>query len=168
MRQTDIKVMQYIRENARENLTTVARLSGIPVSTIYDKLRFFEKSYITRYAALLNFEKLGFAVRVNIFLRVEPKQRDELRAYLFEHSHINNLYRINNGYDYAAEGIFIDVKQMEDFVDSLEMQFKILNKHIFHIIDDVVREKFLSRKPIMNVDTQTEKAQTERYLETEC
>jgi hypothetical protein len=62
---------------------------------------------------------------------------------LLAHSRVNNLFRINNGYDYSAECLFLNIKEIEEFVENLELHFKILDKHVFHIIDDLAREKML-------------------------
>ena len=42
------------------------------------------------------------------------------------------------------EGIFKQIKDMEDFLESLEQKFKILDKKSFFIIEDIKREAFMS------------------------
>jgi Lrp/AsnC family leucine-responsive transcriptional regulator len=144
MKTTDMKIMQHIRQNARMNLTAISRKTGIPVSTIFDRLQAHEGSFITKFTALVDFAKLGFPVRANVFLKVDPQSRDGIRNHLLVHQSVNNLYRINNGYDFAAECVFTSIKEVEEFVEALEMQFKVLDKHVFHIIDDIAREKVLT------------------------
>lgn len=144
MKPTDMKILQHIRRNSRENLTTISRKTGIPVSTIFDRLKAHEDQFITKFTALVDFAKLGYPVRTNICLKVAPESREGIRSYLLVHDHVNNLQRINNGYDYAAECFFANIKEVEEFVETLEMQFKVLDKHIFHIIDDLAREKMMA------------------------
>ena len=144
MKPVDIKILQHIRQNARTNLTTISKKTGIPVSTIFDRLKAHEQTFVMKFTALLDFAKLGYPVRANIFLKVDPKSREAIKAYLYAHNRVNNLYRINNGYDYAAECVFVNIKEVEEFIEALEMQFKILDKHVFHIIDDIAREKVLT------------------------
>jgi DNA-binding Lrp family transcriptional regulator len=144
MKHTDLRILQHLRANARTSLTSISKRTGIPVSTIFDRIRNYQDQVVRRFTALLDFEKLGYPVRVNIFLKVDPQQRDGVRSHLLLHDSVNNLYRINNGYDYAAECLFTSIKEVEEFVEELESQFKILDKSVFHIIDDLAREKALT------------------------
>jgi DNA-binding Lrp family transcriptional regulator len=144
MKPADTKILEYMRHNARTNLTTISRKTGIPVSTIFDRLRSQEGEFITKFTALVDFTKLGYSVRANVFLKVDPQNRDAIKSHLLVHGSVNNLYRINNGYDFAAECVFFSIKEMEEFVETLEMQFKVLDKHVFHIIDDIAREKVMA------------------------
>jgi DNA-binding Lrp family transcriptional regulator len=144
MKTTDMKILQHIRKNSRENLTTISRKTGIPVSTIFDRLRAHEQQFIIKFTALVDFTKLGYPVRANICLKVDPQSREEVKNYLLMHERVNTLQRINNGFDYAAECVFVNIKEVEEFVETLEMQFKILDKHVFHIIDDIAREKVMT------------------------
>jgi DNA-binding Lrp family transcriptional regulator len=144
MKVNDIRILRHLRHNARSNLTTISRKTGIPVSTIFDKVRSFENDFVQRFTAIVDFTKLGYPVRANIFLKADPACREMVKSYLIAHERVNNLYRINNGYDYAAECLFTSIKEVEEFVEELESQFKILDKSVFHIIDDLAREKALT------------------------
>ena len=144
MKTTDLKILHHIRRNARENLTTISRKTGIPVSTIFDRLRSHEQQFVVKFTALVDFSKLGYPVRAYICLKVDPQDREGIKNYLCVHSGVNTLQRINNGFDYSAECLFTNIKEVEEFVESLEIRFKIIDKHVFHIIDDIVREKALT------------------------
>lgn len=146
MKATDKKVITYLRDDSRMNLTSISRKTGIPVSTIFDKLKQHRGNMIQRFTVLLDFSKLGYPIRAKIFLKVNPAHKEELRNYLYAHRSVNNLWRINNGYDYAAECLFTSIRENEEFLDEIEMRFKIEDKHVFHIIEDVAREKMLSRE----------------------
>jgi len=144
MKLNDEKILQYIRNNARMNLTTISRKTGIPVSTIFDRLKTHEQTFVTKFTAIVDFSKIGYPVKANVFLKVQPQQRDKLKHHLLAHDRVNNLFRINNGFDFSTECIFASIKEAEEFVESLELQFQILDKQVFHIIDDIAREKSLT------------------------
>ena len=101
MKPSDMKILQHIRTNARENLTTISRKTGIPVSTIFDRLKSHEQQFVIKFTALVDFAKLGYPLRANICLKVAPDSRDGVKSYLLAHNRVNNLQRINNGFDYA-------------------------------------------------------------------
>jgi DNA-binding Lrp family transcriptional regulator len=69
---------------------------------------------------------------------------EKLGSYLKAHPVINNLYKINNGYDFLAEGVFTNVKELEDFLEDLETKFLLEEKKTHYIIEDIKREEFMS------------------------
>ena len=144
LRQADFKLIAQLRKNARETLTNISKNIKIPISTLYDKLKAHEGSVITKHTTLLDFTRLGFMCRANIMLRTNKENRDRLGSYLKAHPVINNLYKINNGYDFLAEGVFTHVKELEDFLEELESNFEIQDKKTHYIIEDLKREEFLS------------------------
>jgi len=144
LKQTDIRIIAALRHNARETLTNLSKSIKVPISTLYDRLKSHEKSIITKHTTLLDFTKLGFNCRANIMLRTDRENREKLGSYLKAHPDINNLYKINNGYDFLAEGIFTNVKELEDFLEDLEGKFELEEKKTHYIIEDIKREEFMS------------------------
>jgi len=63
--------------------------------------------------------------------------------------HVNNLYKINNGFDFIAEFVFKSINEMENFFEDLESKFKIKSKDVHYIIEDVQREAFLAKPDIV-------------------
>ena len=140
----DLKILPYLRKNARERLTKISRKTGIPVSTIFDKLRTYQEELITKHVTIVNFDLIGFNSRANIILKVEKNQREELKNFIQQSKTINSAYRINNGYDFFIEAITKDMKQLENFVEEIEEKFNIKTKHVFYIVEDIKREEFLT------------------------
>jgi DNA-binding Lrp family transcriptional regulator len=149
LKQTDIKIIAALRQNARETLTNLSKSIKVPISTLYDRLKANEKSIMTKHTTLLDFTKLGFNCRANIMLRTDRDNREKLGSYLKAHPVINNLYKINNGYDFLAEGVFTNVKELEDFLEDLEAKFVLEEKKTHYIIEDIKREEFMSESAII-------------------
>jgi len=143
IKQADLKLISALRKNARESLTTISRNSRIPISTLFDRLKQQEGSIIMKHTTLLDFAKLGYNCRANLLLGVEREQRDKLISYLKAHPAINNLFKINNGFDLMAEVVFNNVKELEEFYEEMEKTFKINEKKTFYVIDDIKREAFM-------------------------
>ena len=93
----------------------------------------------------MDFSLLGFNSRAKVILKVDKTDRVSIKNLLKMHRNINALHRINNGYDFMFEAIFRNMKDLEDFINNLEEQFNILEKHIYYVIDDIKEEDFLSR-----------------------
>ncbi|MEM4264151.1 MAG: winged helix-turn-helix transcriptional regulator, partial [Candidatus Woesearchaeota archaeon] len=71
IKKKDLLIASYLRQNCRIPLTKLARRIGIPVSTIFDRLRSCEGSFIEKQTALLNFQKLGYNTRATVLLKVK-------------------------------------------------------------------------------------------------
>ncbi len=141
--QKDLKIIAYLRKNARMPLTDMSKKTNIPVSTIFDRMKNNEKGMIVKYTTILDFAKIGYNTRANITIKVEKQDKEALKEFLQKHPSINSVYKINNGFDFMIEGVFKQVIDMENFLDQLESRFQIQDKKSFFIIEDLKREEFL-------------------------
>jgi DNA-binding Lrp family transcriptional regulator len=140
----DYEIIANLRSDARMPLTTMSRKTHIPVSTLFDRLRAYKDEVFLKHTTLINFEKLGFHTRANVMIKVDRDMRDEIRDYLSRHKNINSVFKINNGYDYMFESVFPNIKDLEDFLWLLDQKFKITNKEVYYIIEDIKKEAFMS------------------------
>lgn len=140
----DFQIIAHLRQDARMPLTTMSRKTHIPVSTIFDRLKESEKSFIVKHTCLLDFSKLGYNVRANITFKAERDDKEALRDFLLKNGCVNSLYKINNGFDFLIECLFKQIKDMDYFIDDVEKRFRIQDKQSFFIIEDLKREEFMS------------------------
>lgn len=144
MKEKDIKIITNLRQDARMPLTKMSRITRIPVSTIFDRLKENERSIITKHTTLIDFSKLGYHTRANITIKVDRDDKQKLCEYLSKNNSVNSLYKINNGYDFMIEGIFKQIKDLDDFLEDIEGKFRIQDKKSYFIIQDIKRENFMS------------------------
>lgn len=150
MNQKDVKIIAHLRQNARMPLTKMSKATHIPVSTIFDRLRFNENELITKHTSLLNFSKLGYNTRANITIKVERDDKDNLKEFLMKHHSVNSVYKINNGFDFMIEGIFKQINDLEEFIELLESKFQIKDHKTFFVIEDLKREAFLTNEHLFS------------------
>ena len=138
----ELLILSQFRKNARENLTKTSRRIHIPISTIYDRLKKYEGTIIKRHTSLLDFTKLGFAIKIHLVLKVGLKDKGNVRKFLQFHPRTNSVFGISNGYDFMSEVILRNFAEVEQFMTQLE-SFNILDHHEFYIVSDLKREEFL-------------------------
>jgi DNA-binding Lrp family transcriptional regulator len=136
------KMLAELRKNARTSLLALARQLNMPASTVHDKVRRYNGSIVIKHTTLLDFGKLGYS-RALFAIKANPSGRDRLQAYLASHWGMNNLHKINSGYDFLAEYIGRDQKEIEDFAAALTNLPEVIEMQRFVIIDDVTRERFM-------------------------
>ena len=90
-KKNELVLFSALRNNGRISLTDLSRTTKIPVSTLYDKMRMYSSNIIKKYTVLLDFSKLGYAVRVHFFLKAEKRKKDALFSHL-----VNNINGITN------------------------------------------------------------------------
>ena len=149
MKAKDLMIVNELRKNARETLTNISKKTHIPISTIYEKLKQNEGNLIIKHTSLINFAKVGFNARAKIMMRGMKETKIELRKHLLSNQNVNSMYRINNGYDFMVECVFKDMKELEEFVETLDERFGLEKKQVFYIIDDLKRETFLADTEIL-------------------
>lgn len=139
----DTKIISALRKDARMPLTIMSRKTGIPVSTIFDKIKNYQGNLITKHTCMINFSKLGYSACAKIIVKVDRGKREELKQFLNKNPNVNSLFKINNGYDFMFEAIFQNLKDIEDFLESMEDRFRIIEKQVFYITEDIKRECFM-------------------------
>ena len=146
----DLLILTCLRTNARETLTSISKKTRIPISTIYERLKALESGTIKKHTSLLDFSSLGFMTWVMVAVKSDREQRQELSNYLSKHTNVNSLFKINNGYDFLIEGVFRHIKDLEDFMETLETKFSIKEKQVFYLINELKRESFLDDQALID------------------
>jgi DNA-binding Lrp family transcriptional regulator len=139
----ELLLLSFFRKDARMPLTQISRLTKIPVSTIYDKLKRFEEGVIFRHTTLLDFKKLGFDLKMHLFLKVDKDGRNDVEDYLKRNVRTNSVHKVNNGFDFMAECIFKNLQDLDAFLESLEC-FRIQERKEYFILEDLKQEGFLT------------------------
>ncbi len=133
-----------LRIDGRQPLTEISRKIHMPVSTLFDKVKSNKDSMIRRFTCLLDFRRIGFNCRAQIVLRVKKEERGEIQKHLLKHPNVNSAYKINNGYDFLIETVFKEIRELDLFLEKLDEKFKIHEKSVYYIIEDLARERFLT------------------------
>lgn len=142
----DLMILSHLRQDSRTKLTDMSRETRIPVSTIHDKIRNYkETGLIKKNTSIVNFERFGYTTQALVFLTAYRDDKEKLAELLRNNSHVNSLFKINNGWDLAAEVIFSNMKEIEDFLEKLEEKILIRDKKIFYIVHEMKREEFMSK-----------------------
>lgn len=140
----ELQLLAQFRQNSRKKLTNISKETRVPISTIFDMLKKYEKEVIRRHTSLLDFEKLGFDIRANIAIKADNNSKEELTRFIVKHQNVNSVCRINSGYDFMAETVFRSMKELQQFLDKLD-GLNVKEKDVFYITEDLKREEFMSK-----------------------
>ncbi|MCF7799162.1 Lrp/AsnC family transcriptional regulator [Candidatus Woesearchaeota archaeon] len=140
----DYVLLTALRANARQTLTQISKQTRIPISTLHERLKLQEKDMIQRFAALIDFSKLGFHTKVQLQLKCNVTDKERLRSFLKAHQHVNSIYKIAHEYDFFVEAVFEHIADVENFIENLQQEFAIVDYSAHYITKDIKREGFLA------------------------
>ncbi|MBI3032804.1 Lrp/AsnC family transcriptional regulator [Candidatus Woesearchaeota archaeon] len=144
IKKRDFIIMSYLRKNGRETLTSLSKKTSIPISSIFDKAREYQANIVSRNTVIADFTYFGYHVRAHVALKSHTETKERLLECLLKHLNVNSVYKINNGYDFLMEGIFKNIKDLEEFLDYITVTYRIRAKEIHYIIEDLKREQFMA------------------------
>lgn len=144
MNKSDLKILSALRSNARETLTNISRKTGIPISSIFDRLNKLEaEGIILRHTSLLDWKKIGFKIRVLLLLKIDVKRKDDVEKWFKEKQRVNNISRINGNLSLIIEALFRDSAELQAFLDSFKKTFREVDISVHHIVEALKQEGFL-------------------------
>ena len=135
------EIVILLRKNSRTKLTDISERCDLPLTTAYMKLANIEKMNI-KYTTLVDFKDFGFFARNKMAIKVGQHERQALETYLMSAKNVNNMYVINNGFDFFIETVFPSKVDFRSFVEDIGSKFKISEMHIFEVVEDKKRESF--------------------------
>ena len=72
------RILALLTENAKLTTGQIAKRTGIPTTTVHNRIKHLEKEgIITRYIPLLDYAKLGKGIGALIFIQAEGKSTDQ-------------------------------------------------------------------------------------------
>ncbi|MFA6090110.1 MAG: Lrp/AsnC family transcriptional regulator, partial [Candidatus Woesearchaeota archaeon] len=136
LKEKEILILGHFRNDARISLTKLSKITKVPVSTIFDKIKEYKKTNLIRkYTSLIDFKKLGYEIRTQMLISASKDSKDELQKFFINHPRVNNVFRINNGFDFLVESIFKDMQELDEFTRLID-EFGPLQKKEFFVMED--------------------------------
>ncbi len=116
----DLKILSLLKENSRIKISEIAKRLGIPVSTVYTRIKKLEQQGIIRkYTIDLDYKKLGFKVTAIILIKYDSSSKVSQRELLKEIMKFNNVekgYIITGEWDLLIIAKFKDIEELSRFI----------------------------------------------------
>ncbi|RMF54461.1 Lrp/AsnC family transcriptional regulator [Candidatus Woesearchaeota archaeon] len=137
----DALILCNLRRNSRQSIAKIGKNSGIPASTVFDRLRKLEGNIISKYVSLIDFQKIGYHIR--LFFVFKAFDKEKLKKFLINHQNINSVHSVHGENDFFVEAVFKDLNQFESFLEDLNNN-EIKEKDYYYVVEELKRESFLS------------------------
>jgi DNA-binding Lrp family transcriptional regulator len=118
--QTDVKILENLLKDARLSSRQLARKVGVSVGTILDRIKRMEQNGVIRgYCAMLDHEKLGYALTVVTEITVSKGKLMEMEKQISKISSVCAVYDVTGSTDAIAIAKFKSRKELSAFTKSL-------------------------------------------------
>ena len=148
----EILLLSNLREDGRQSITNLSRKTKIPISTIYDKLKMYERDQvIKKYTPILDFTVLGYAVRITLLVRVAADQKIRAKEFFQKHKAVNTCYRVHTAYDFLVEALFKSLEEVQQFLDATDACMAVSAKEVYYLLEECKKEDFLAEPKYLEI-----------------
>jgi len=119
----DMKIIQRLTEDAKTTYRAMAEDAGVSEATVKNRIdRMVENGVITKFTVMLDYQKLGRAIKSFIGLKIQPASLSAIVEHMKAHPDVHVLYRTSGDVDLLFEVIF---ERMEDLNEFLEKELAL-------------------------------------------
>jgi len=119
----DMQIIKCFTEDGRSTYRAIAEEAGVSEATIKNRLeRLIESGVIKKFTVMLDYHRLGRAIKAFIGLKVQPAKIHEIVDHMKAHPDVFVLYRTSGDVDLLFEVIF---EKMEDLNEFLEKELAL-------------------------------------------
>jgi len=116
LKTSDKKILQFLQDNARERLETIAYETGLSVATVQRRIKYLKSiNVITKETAQIAPESIGYGMTFLIMVELERERVDQVDAFrrkARDEPQIQQCYYITGEADFALIAL---AKDMDDF-----------------------------------------------------
>ena len=119
----DLKIIKCLNEDARRTYRAIAEEAGVSEATVKNRIdKLMEDGVIKKFTVIMDYHKLGRAIKAFIGLKVQPAKLQEIVQVIERNPDVHVLYRTSGDVDLLIEVIF---EQMEDLNGFLEKELAL-------------------------------------------
>lgn len=137
----DLRLLAQLRANARQPVLALSNGLDICRITVTKRLQALQKNVIQKYTALVDFGQLGFPIRIQLSVQPAPEDHPIFERFMKQQACLNNLYAASDSI-YIADLLFQTQSDADQFLSHLDAAFSFLDKQVYFITRELVRESF--------------------------
>ncbi|HLG42203.1 MAG TPA: Lrp/AsnC family transcriptional regulator [Planctomycetota bacterium] len=119
--ETDLRILGALIADARQSYRQIARTLGVSVATVASHAEKLEKAEVVRrYAALVDYEKLGFAFPVIIEVKVAHGKLFDAERRIAQDPHVCMVLDHTGGTDATVIARFRNRETLDKFVKKIQ------------------------------------------------
>ncbi|MVT13346.1 MAG: winged helix-turn-helix transcriptional regulator [Euryarchaeota archaeon] len=130
----DLAIICFLRNDARTSNSEIAEALGISEATVRRRIKELqERKIILGFSALINIPAIENSIKAYIYLKVDQNSIEDVAQKLIKNKRVLTLYRIIGEYDLMCEGLFLSMKELQEFVDT-DLKTEGILKAVTHVV----------------------------------
>lgn len=143
MKESDKKLLCALRTEAFQSMKGLSKQTGIPIPTLYYKLKKLkERGIIRKTTVLMDFQKLGYPLHILLYLDLLGSDF----SYFLGKNEVNTLYELDNMHSCFLECYFESGAALNRFLTALETTLQPKKVLFWVVHNDNFRERFLEQQ----------------------
>lgn len=141
MDELDLKILSVLLENAKLSYRKIAVKLGVSVATVMNRVVRMEKEKIIGgYAARLDYEKLGYDIKVIIDMRISKGRQIEVESKIAHHPNVSAVFDVTGPFDTMVIANFRSRKEMDRFLKKVQT-YEFVERTETKLVLNTVKEK---------------------------
>jgi DNA-binding Lrp family transcriptional regulator len=142
----DLLLLEKLQVDCRKSLKEIAKEVGMPMSTVHEKIKRFEKTGVIKsYRAMLNEKKLGFGVTAFIMASTKyfgggKNFQREIGEKVASLPHVLETHTISGDWDLIIKVKFRNVHELGKFVNERIRIIQGIDKTVTMVCIDEIKE----------------------------
>lgn len=147
--QKDLQILEILKMNCKLPSREISRLTGLPITTIHNRIKKMEKEGIIKsYAVNVDDAKIGKDVQAFIQIRLKPASPDSVTNKLAHMREINEIYVISGSTDLLVKVATKDVDTLQNFLINKLSKMKNIERTTTSVI---LKKVDKSRLNLLNI-----------------
>lgn len=118
--ETDLKILKELQKDGRMNYAEISRRTGIPSSTVYDKItRLVDRRVIKKFTVILDRERVGFAVSALVGVETGAELYGNVAKKLCQLPELIRVYGTTAEFDLMAKIRTTSLKRLNEIVNRI-------------------------------------------------
>ncbi|OYT42817.1 MAG: AsnC family transcriptional regulator [Candidatus Aenigmarchaeota archaeon ex4484_224] len=146
MKEKDEKILILLQKNSRISLKEIAKKLGMPISTVFTKIKKFEEEgLIKKYSLELDEKKLGYTVKAFVLVtyKSNSKSQEEVAKEISKLPFVERVYIIAGQWDILVEAIGKDVEDLGKWITEKLREIEGVDKTQTLIVLKKIKESYV-------------------------
>lgn len=119
--QTDIRIIEQLKQNGRASMREIAENIGVAPSTVSGRFQKLEDEGIIKgFSPIIDYEKTGFSLTTVLEIRAAADTIPEVAEKLQSRNQVISFFEVTGTTDMILIGKFLDREDLNSFVKNLQ------------------------------------------------
>lgn len=141
--ETDKAILNSLVQNSRQSYRQLAKKIGVSVATIMTRVkRLEEEKIIKEYTTRIDYEKLGYDLRVLIDIRISKGQLFQIEKKIAKDPNVSTIFDNTGPFDATIIAIFKNRRTMDAFLKKIQ-SYEFVERTETKLVLSTIKDDFI-------------------------